>query len=218
MSEENEIKERIFLKAEEMFFQYGFSKVTMDEIASGLGMSKKTLYKFFSGKENLVRELIKERQCETEEHINEIWADKELDFVGKLKKMMNFIGRQSTKLRGPLFEDLRKSMPEIWNEVHDLKKNKGLEKATELFKQGIEHNVFRNDMGQEIVILMYTSSIQSIMNPETLSQLPISASQALETIFKILFEGILTDEGRMKYVSYPTDENNIKEINPNENN
>ncbi len=218
MSEENEIKERIFLKAEEMFLQYGFSKVTMDEIASGLGMSKKTLYKFFSGKENLVRELIKERQCETEEYINQIWADDHLDFVGKLKKMMNFIGKQSTKLRGPLFDDLRKSMPEIWNEIHDLKKNKGLEKAVELFRKGIEQNVFRNDIGQEIVILMYTSAIQSIMNPETLSQLPISGNQAIEAIFKILFEGILTDEGREKYISFPADENIIKENIENENN
>ncbi len=218
MSEENEIKERIFLKAEEMFLQYGFSKVTMDEIATGLGMSKKTIYKFFSGKENLVRELIKERQCETENQINQIWADNELDFVGKLKKMMNFIGKQSSKIRGPLFDDLRKSMPEIWNEVHDLKKIKGLEKAVELFKKGIEHNVFRNDIGQEVVILMYTSAIQSIMNPETLSQLPISANQAIEAIFRVMFEGILTDEGRQKYISYPADENNTKENIEYENN
>lgn len=218
MSEENEIKDRIFLIAEEMFLKYGFSKVTMDEIASGLGMSKKTLYKFFTGKENLVRELIKERRCETENHINEIWADKDEDFVVKLKKMMNYIGKQSTKLHGPLSEDLRKSMPEIWEEVSDLKRNKGLEKAVELFKKGVENNVFRSDIVQEIVILMYTSSIQSIMNPETLSQLPISANQAIEAIFKVLFEGILTDEGRMKYISYPAEENNIKENSTNENN
>ncbi len=213
MSEENEIKERILNKAEEMFLQYGFSKVTMDEIASGLGMSKKTLYKFFSGKENLVRELIKNRQCETENNINLIWADKELDFVGKLRKMMNYIGKQSSKIKGPLFDDLRKSMPEIWTEVHDFKKIKGLEKATELFKKGIENHVFREDVAQDMVLLIYTSAIQSIMNHETLAQLPISANQAIEAIFTVIFEGILTEEGRHKYISYQPDDNNNKENN-----
>jgi AcrR family transcriptional regulator len=39
-----EIRNRILKAAEERFFRFGFSKVTMDEIASELGMSKKTLY------------------------------------------------------------------------------------------------------------------------------------------------------------------------------
>ncbi len=211
MSDDIEVKTRILAQAEEMFLRHGFAKVTMDEIASSLGMSKKTLYKFFSGKENLVLELIKSRQCESESHVNEIWADPELDFVGKLKKMMNYIGKQSSKVRGPLFEDLRKSMPEIWNEVHDFNKIKGLQKAVELFQKGVDSGAFRNDIGQEIVILIYSRAIQGIINPETLSQLPFSANQAVETIFKVIFEGILTEEGRAKYISYQPAEQNNKE-------
>jgi|YelNatPaOPRAMG01_1025707.scaffolds.fasta_scaffold00220_34 AcrR family transcriptional regulator len=215
--EEKEIKDRIFTTAEELFMIHGFAKVTMDEIASSLGISKKTLYKFFSGKENLVKELIKNRQCEIEDYINKIWLDKELDFVAKLKKMMDYLGKQSSKLRSPFFDDLRKTMPEIWNEVHDLKKIKGLQKATELFNLGVEHNVFRNDLGKEIIILIYTSAIENIMKPETLSQIPYTGSQAVETVFKVIFEGILTEEGRAKYVSYQTDENISKENISNEN-
>jgi len=211
MSEENEIKERIFTAAEQMFLQYGFAKVTMDEIASSLGMSKKTLYKFFSGKENLVIELIKSRQCETEDYINQIWAKPDLDFVGKLKEMMDFLGKQSSKIRGPLFDDLRKSMPELWNELHDFKKIKGLQKATELFNKGVEDGVFRKDIGRDFVILMYTSAIQTIINPETLAQLPFSTGQAIETVFKVIFEGIFTEDGRAKYISYKSDTQSNKE-------
>lgn len=211
MSEDNEIKERIYTAAEQMFLHYGFAKVTMDEIASSLGMSKKTLYKFFSGKENLVRELINSRQCETENYINQIWGNPELDFVGKLKKMMDFLGTQSSKIKGPLFDDLRKSMPELWNELHDFKKMKGLQKATELFDKGVENGVFRKDIGRDLVILIYTSAIQTIINPETLAQLPFSTSQAIETVFKVIFEGIFTEEGRTKYISYQSAEKSNEE-------
>jgi AcrR family transcriptional regulator len=37
MNDEKEIKERILNKATEMFFQFGFLKVTMDEIAARVG-------------------------------------------------------------------------------------------------------------------------------------------------------------------------------------
>jgi len=211
MSEENEIKERIFNAAEQMFFQYGFAKVTMDEIASSLGMSKKTLYKFFSGKENLLKELLYNRQCGTEEHINQIWANKNLDFVGKLKEMMDFIGEQSSKIRGPLFDDLRKNMPEVWNEIHDFKRIKGLQKATELFNKGVEDGVFRQDISKDLVILIYTSAIQTLINPETLAELPFSTGQAVETVFRVIFEGIFTEEGRAKYISYTSEVQSNKE-------
>ncbi len=54
MTDDIEIKDRILSRAEEMFLKFGYSKVTMDEIAANIGMSKKTLYKFFPSKEELV--------------------------------------------------------------------------------------------------------------------------------------------------------------------
>ena len=63
------LKDRILTRAEEMFLKSGYSKVTMDEIASNLGMSKKTLYKYFSSKEELVKEIIsKMRSIATDYH------------------------------------------------------------------------------------------------------------------------------------------------------
>ncbi|MHB8337094.1 MAG: TetR/AcrR family transcriptional regulator [Ignavibacteriaceae bacterium] len=211
MSEEKEIKERIFDKAEQMFFQYGYAKVTMEEIASGLGISKKTLYKFFPSKENIIRELTNNRICNNEEQINQIWAEEGIDFVVKLKKMMDFIGKQSSKIKGQLSEDLQKNMPDLWNEIHNSQKMNGLEKASELLDKGVENGVFRNDIGKEIILLMFSNAVQGIINPETLSQLPYSSSQAIETIFKVLFEGIFTEEGRSKYISYKNDGHEIKE-------
>ncbi|MHB1688266.1 MAG: TetR/AcrR family transcriptional regulator [Ignavibacteriaceae bacterium] len=211
MPEEKEMKERILDKAEKMFLQFGYAKVTMEEIASGLGISKKTLYKFFSSKENLVRELTNNRICNSEKQINKIWAEEGLDFVGKLKKMLDFIGKESSKSTGPLFEDIQKNIPDLWNIIREYKKMRNLKKAEDIFISGVENRVFRNDIGKDIILLMFTSAVQGIVNPETLSQLPYSENQAVEAIFKILFEGILTEEGRTKYISYKNDDQAIKE-------
>ncbi|MGZ8558073.1 MAG: TetR/AcrR family transcriptional regulator [Chitinophagaceae bacterium] len=47
-------KERILIKAEELFMQFGIRSVSMDDIVNNLGMSKKTLYQYYADKDDLV--------------------------------------------------------------------------------------------------------------------------------------------------------------------
>ena len=63
-----ETKDRILLKAEELFIQFGIRSVSMDDISNNLGMSKKTLYQNFSDKDELVDAVV-------EDHIQEIKED-----------------------------------------------------------------------------------------------------------------------------------------------
>lgn len=53
-----EVKDRIKQKANELYRRYGIKSVTMDEIASQLGVSKKTIYHSFSDKNELVDAVI----------------------------------------------------------------------------------------------------------------------------------------------------------------
>ncbi len=206
MHEEKEIKERILTQAEQMFIQFGYSKVTMDEIAASLGMSKKTLYKFFPGKEALVKEMITSMKCSIDDHIEFVWSNKEMDFMDKLKSVMNFIGKQTTKLHGPLLEDLHKNIPEVWQEIHDFRKANAVKRFSTFINEGVEKGVFRKDIDRQLIVLFYLHAIQGLINPETLSQLPYSANQVFDAIIRIIFEGTLTEEGRKEYLSYNGEE------------
>ena len=52
------LKNKILVKSLELFEAYGIKQVTMDDISETLGISKKTLYKHFAGKEELVNKVI----------------------------------------------------------------------------------------------------------------------------------------------------------------
>lgn len=205
--QENEIKERILHKAEEMFLQFGFSKVTMEEIAVELGMSKKTIYRFFPGKEQLLTEMIKGMRCKLEDYLQELWGNNEMTFIEKLKNLMNYIGNQSITLRGPLGHDIQKNFPQLWEEINETRKTQSLQKFNLLINEGIEKGVFRKDLDQQIVLLMYMNAIQGILNPEVLSQLPYTANQVFESIIRVFLEGIFTEEGRNKYLSIKHEDN-----------
>jgi AcrR family transcriptional regulator len=206
MHEEHEIKERILSQAEQLFIQFGYSKVTMDEIAASVGISKKTLYKFFPGKEALVKEMITTLKCAVDDHIDAVWTNDKMDFMDKLKSVMNFIGKQTSKLHGPLLEDLHRNVPEIWEEIHDFRRANAVKRFTEFVNVGIEKGVFRKDIDRQLIILFYLHAIQGMINPETLSQMPYSANQIFDSIIRIIFEGILSEEGRKEYLSYNNEE------------
>jgi len=57
-----EIKNRILQSAQALFMRNGIKSVSMDDIASHLSMSKKTLYKWFENKDQIV-------QAVTEQHL-----------------------------------------------------------------------------------------------------------------------------------------------------
>ena len=56
MKKNNEEKYRIMRQATELFYTNGLYKTSMDEIAAELNISKKTIYKYFESKYDLIRE------------------------------------------------------------------------------------------------------------------------------------------------------------------
>jgi AcrR family transcriptional regulator len=219
MAEDQEIKRRIIERSEEMFLKFGYSKVTMDEIAANLGMSKKTLYKFFPSKEELIRETMYQMRCGVEEYVDALCNDTEMDFVEKIKRLMSLIGNQSSKLQGPLLEDLHKNIPKIWNEINEFRKENIRKRFVQLLNAGVEQGIFRKDIDQQLIVLIYSNSIQGLINPEVISQIPFSANQIFESVIKVILNGIFTEEGRTKYNSYQIEdqakENNSKWISEN---
>jgi len=196
MNDELEIRDRILQKAEEMFINFGISRVTMDELAQELGMSKKTVYKYFENKEHLIKEIIKAKKCENGDVIEKIISDDSLDFIDKLKRLMTHLSEMSKQLRKPLIDDLTRSYPNIFKNISDFRKNYALAEFEKLIAQGIDEGFFRPDISKEIVVLVYISAIHAIIVPEVLVTLPLSADQVFKSIIAIIFKGVLSDKGR----------------------
>lgn len=191
-----EIKDRILSAAQKQFLIYGFTKVTMDEIAAKIGMSKKTIYKFYPSKADLVNAIADKMFTEAEQGLQNIVQDTQVNFIEKLRNMMTFIGLHLSKLSQPLIEDIRQNAPQLWEKISDYRKKSIYKNFGSLIQEGRQKGVFRSDIDEHLVLLIYVHVIQNIINPETLSQLPLTAPQVYEHVIKVIFEGILTDGAR----------------------
>jgi AcrR family transcriptional regulator len=171
----------------------------MEEIAASLGISKKTLYKFFSNKDHLLRELVESQKCEAGKRINAILDDQDLNFMEKLKRFLSYVGSQSSKFQGPMMMDLMRNNPGVWNDLREFRRTRTTEKITKLLAEGSAQGFIRSDVNKEIATIMYVSAVHSIIAPEALDEIPLPAEAVMREIMKILFEGVLTEYGRHRY-------------------
>lgn len=86
-----ERKEAIYSAAETLFGEQGYEKVTMNDIASAAGMSKKTLYQLFTDKETLLRGLVESSYVWPEDTLDTEAADPVAALVLRLRVIANHV-------------------------------------------------------------------------------------------------------------------------------
>jgi AcrR family transcriptional regulator len=81
----DELSNRILGQARADFLTHGYSAVTMDAIATELGISKKTLYQHFSSKDALIRDVILGLSREIRAEADALLRHRRLNFAEKLR-------------------------------------------------------------------------------------------------------------------------------------
>jgi len=149
-------KEELILDAaQHRFAAYGYSKVTMDEIAEDIGMAKASLYYYFPTKEAIFRSVVQHEQEEFLSHIQTVLEDK----LSASQKFLEYI-----RLRIKLTEQLNNLSPmhqQGWNEVRPIFKDlfagfiqQELRRITQILHEGKKNNEFRFDHPQKIASMI----------------------------------------------------------------
>jgi TetR/AcrR family transcriptional regulator len=149
-------KEELILRAaQHRFASYGYSKVTMDEIAEDIGMAKASLYYYFPTKEAIFRSVVQHEQEEFLSHIQTVLEDK----LTASQKFLEYI-----RLRIKLTKQLNNLSPmhqQGWSEVKPIFKDlftefiqQELHRITHILQEGKKNNEFRLDHPQKIASMI----------------------------------------------------------------
>jgi TetR/AcrR family transcriptional regulator, cholesterol catabolism regulator len=188
-------KERIIEAVRDRVFAEGFSRLSVDEIAAMFGMSKKTFYKFFPTKEELINQVTDRIMAQARASITGIARSKK-DFISKLHELMSFLMLQSSHLSKALQVDLQRYAPELWKRIEEFRTLRISDVFSRLVDQGINEGYVRKDLNKRVFMLVVLSSIRNVVNPGVLLQESITAREAIDSILNLFFAGILTDQGR----------------------
>ena len=185
---------KIIEQIEDKLFSEGFYKTTMDDVASELGMSKKTIYKFFPSKEDLVMAIAKHFMDRMKNKIlPALNSDK--NAIEKLSELIKILAGASEKISPKRMEEMKRHFPAIWNEIDNFRTKMMFENITKVIDQGRKEGLFI-DYPTSIIMNVLVASIRSVVNPDFIMNNNFSIIEAARTVFKIIIGGILTEKGK----------------------
>lgn len=125
-------EEQIIESARFFFNKYGYKRVSMDEIAKSAGVTKKTVYSYFSSKEELLKYFIKEEIQNMKKIVEDVEAE-DISFFDKIHKgicsllkyrkkrdFLNMIIEESESFKSPTIQNSIKQIDEtIYNYIKE---------------------------------------------------------------------------------------------------
>ncbi len=192
-----EEQDKIIEHTEEKFFRDGFYKTTMDEIASELRMSKKTIYKFFPSKDDLVHSIAKFFMNRMKNKIvPALSSDK--NAIEKLGDLIKILVKASEKISITRMEELKRHYPFVWHEIDNFRTEMMFGNITKVIDQGKKEGLFM-DYPTIIIMNVLVASVRSVVNPDFILNNNFSIIEAARYAFRIVISGILTDKGKKEF-------------------
>lgn len=190
-----EIKEKIVSKTSELFFIYGIKNVTMDMLASELGISKRTIYEIFNDKENLVIECLDYLFTKQNEDRMEIIKSSD-NMVHAMFEIFRIQMNEHKNLPKILMEDIKKYIP-IANERLFSKENYIKERSSTYFliERGKQEGLIRPEINPELVDAFLMELFPFIMNNDRIKFKMCNDLEMSVNIIFPYFRGLATNKG-----------------------
>ncbi|HSA32349.1 MAG TPA: TetR/AcrR family transcriptional regulator [bacterium] len=191
-------RELVVAEAKRLFHQYGFRRITMDEIAANLRMSKKTLYALFPSKDDLVRAVILSIMLPKMARMKGLMqgSGSVADFFGGVIEVFHSLGREVSE---PMMLDMKMS-PELWKEI-ETRRLEVLSHIGEVIERGKKTGEVRADLNVDLFLRIFMLVINRIGNPTMMLELNMKPSDLAGQLFGIFFHGIVPADRRAGGVS-----------------
>ena len=164
-------------------------KFTMDELASELGMSKKTIYTVFRDKNELLIAMVDYVFDYIKESEALVMEDKHLFLLQKIRKILGVMPENYTDFDFTQFYVLRDKHPEVYERVRQ-RLESGWEMTNRLLEQGVEEGLIRS-VDFRVFQLVFESAVERFIMGDELEREEIDYMQALEELVTIMVDGIV---------------------------
>ena len=199
-----EVKDRILKKAADLFMRYGIRSITMDEIATQLGISKKTIYQFFTDKDEMVEAVIDEEVCTNESECRRCQGDSEnavheifiaLQIMEELLKAMNPL----------IMYDLEKHHPKAYKKFRDHKYRFLYEMTKQNLERGIAEELYRPEINTDVMAKYRVESAFLGFNQDVFPHSKYNMHEIGYEIGIFFLYGITTAKGKKMVERYSKD-------------
>ena len=187
-------KEKIVNGALELYMRMGVKSVNMDEVATNLGISKKTLYVYFDNKQDLVNHCFQKHYDLVSEMINTSAAQFEnaIDELFAIDESCSIIMKQTNPY---LLGELKRYYPNTWALIEQLKQKVLFNIMKKNLNKGIKQEIYRKEIDVDVIAILMINRIDTLINEEVFPLTQYDFRKLLTEIRIYHLRGIATIKG-----------------------
>ena len=184
----------IMLKVRELYMKYGIKSITMDDVASELGISKKTLYQFVTDKDDLVGKFIDNEIELRQEEISKCFKIG-FNAIEELVEISIFMNKMMRDQNPATENDLRKYYPHHYQKTVKTRRERMYKYVLLNLKKGKEEGLYREDMNEEVIAKLYLSRSENIHFSELFTVEEFTSIKLFVELLTYHVRGIATEKG-----------------------
>ncbi len=177
-----------------LFMQYGIRSVSMDDIANSVGMSKKTLYQYYSNKEKLVAdtiEMILKGNCTNCEYCRQV----ALNAIHECFLASSSVEEMMKRMNPALLFDMQKYYPAAYKRFLKFKEDYLYNFIRQNIEWGIGDGLFRSDVNVNLVSRLRIESIDLPFQQKFFEEIKTDLVTLQKEILILFLLGIATPKG-----------------------
>jgi AcrR family transcriptional regulator len=190
-----EIKKKDILEqAQRLFMRLGIKSLTMDDVATQLRMSKKTLYEHFKDKNDLVEQMIAAVCKHHRSNIDAICA-KGLNAIDENQEITHFIVAQIGGVHPSVQFDLQKYHPKAWEILDHSEQNDIHRCVSSNLHKGVKEGLYREDLDVEVITRLYIARMDTTWDGRVFPPERFNIADVLWKHFEYHIRGIASKKG-----------------------
>lgn len=181
--------EHIIETSRSLFFRYGISRVSVDEICRKSGISKMTFYRHFNNRTDLALYILKELYDEIRSKMNSV-LDDDIPFQEKIKKAFIIKKDYMKKFSNEFTKEIISGTDQILKSFIEEENKKSLQKMEKVFREAQKKGEIRREIKIEFLIYML-NKIMEIFKDEQLLGVYKDVLEINEEVLNFFYYGII---------------------------
>lgn len=188
----------------ELFSQYGFKTITMDDIARRAGISKKTLYLHFANKQEVVNEAVTWYSNQTTENCGMVLENAD-NAIQAMVKILAFFDELYRRINPMAIFEMQRYFPEAYARFRASLLDRDVTVIRENIERGKREGYYRDCVNADLLARYRIETSLLILQPNLLVNDRNSLMSVALEIGEHFMYGIMTPKGEELYKKYKSE-------------
>jgi AcrR family transcriptional regulator len=167
----------------------------MDDVAKHLCVSKKTLYEFFTDKEDLVRKIVLLDHNNRSRFFQEI-RNRNLSAIEELFEVYKMINTIFRDYNTSMEYDIHKYYPDLYSKVKEIRRKKIYDTIYNNMNKGKKEGLYRRELNSKIIARLLVFMVENMYDTDIFTMEELISVKVFHEIFVYHLQGILNAKGR----------------------